>query len=372
MLISNDIEQSAREIESPRIYRFGEFQINTIEETLHRNGEKLHLNQRTFHVLRLLIERAGQNITKQEFFDTVWADTFVGDNSLTVAMTGLRKILGDDPKQPKFIENLPRKGYRFISEVKVINDVLPVDQIEKTDQIYLAETAKSHTILQNRKISLIIGAGCLLFLMAVVGTNYRRFANAVAPSQKTSHIESVAVLPFENQNPDTEYLSDGLTESVINNLSGLPNLQVINRNSVFQYKGKFVDSATVGRELNVRTILTGRFIQYGDDLVVSAELTDTGNNKQIWGRRYNRQAADAFGLQEEISRDVSEILSKQLTGEETRRLAKHTTDSPVAFQLYLKGRYHWNKRTQEGFEKAADFLIRRLKKTRPTRWLMSV
>ena len=368
MLTSNDIEQSAGKVEGPRIYRFGEFQIDTIEETLHRNGKKLSVNRRSFQILRLLVERAGQIVTKQEFFETVWENTFVGDNSLTVTMTALRKILGDDPKQPKFIENLPRKGYRFISDVKVIDNESPFVQIERTVEKPFIEPEKNRRILKTRKISknqkilFVIGASGLLFLLVVLGINYPGFTNVVATLQKTSQIASVAVLPFENQNPDTEYLSDGLTESLINSLSGLSNLRVISRNSVFQYKGKSVDSATIGRELNARTVLSGRFQQNGDDLIVSAELTDTRDNKQIWGRQYKRQASDAFGLQREMSRDISEVLRKQLTGAENRQLAKRATDSPEAFQLYLKGRYYWNKRTNEGFEKAVEFFNQALEK----------
>lgn len=358
----NDIEESSRKTETARIYQFEDFQIDIVEETLYRNGEKLRINRRTFQILRLLVERAGRIISKQEFFETVWGDTFVEDNSLTVTMTTLRKILGDEPKQPKFIENLPRKGYRFISEVKIFDNEPPVVQIENTVENLLTETQKSGKTHKSQKIFLMIGASCLLFLLAVLAFSYFSFNNVVSPLQKTNQIESVAVLPFENQNPETEYLSDGLTENLINGLSGLSNLRVISRNSVFQYKGKSVDSATVGRDLNVRAILTGRFLQQGDNLIISAELTDARDNKQIWGRRYNRQVSDAFGLQQEISRDISEILSKQLTGEENKRLAKRATDSPEAFQLYLKGRYFWNKRTEEGFEKAVDFYNQALEK----------
>lgn len=146
-----------------------------------------------------------------------------------------------------------------------------------------------------------------------------------------------------------------MTESVIDNLSGLPNLRVISRNSVFQYKGKSADSITIGRELNVRAVLTGRFVQRGDELIINAELTDVRDSKQIWGRQYNRQTADALTVQQEISRDISETLRAKLSGEERQRIIKRETDSPEAFQLYLKGRYYWNKRTAENFEKAIEF-----------------
>jgi tetratricopeptide (TPR) repeat protein len=135
----------------------------------------------------------------------------------------------------------------------------------------------------------------------------------------------------------------------------LPNLRVITRNSVFRYKGKDVEPATVGQELNVSSVLTGRVVQRGDSLIISAELTDLRDNKQIWGQQYNRKVMDAFALQQEISRDISETLRSKLTGEEQQRLAKQETVSPEAYQLYLKGRFHWNKREREEHKKAIQY-----------------
>ncbi len=366
------------ETEKPQVYQSGEYRLDTAEETLCRNGEKLRINRRSFQVLRLLVERAGEIVSKQEFFDTVWTDTFVEDNSLTVTMTTLRKILGDDYKQPQFIENLPRKGYRFIAEVEVCQKQPEIKSLEIQKSASEVEIEKSNdeaaTTFQplpvkshqpplkvNRFIFVGILGVCLLILFSVVGFNYFSSSSQKTAQVNAAKIESVAVLPFENQNPDTEYLSDGLTESLINDLSELSNLRVISRNSVFQYKGKSVDSATIGRELNVRTVLTGRFIQHGDDLIVSAELTDTLDDKQIWGRQYNRKAADVFALQQQIARDISETLRAKTAGED-QQIAKRETDSPEAFRLYLKGRYYWNKRTDEGFEKAVNFFNQALEK----------
>lgn len=225
----------------------------------------------------------------------------------------------------------------------------------------MADVGKK-TIFRNRNILFGISAVCLMVLLFVLGFNYFGFSRLRGSSASTLRIESVAILPFENQNPDTEYLSDGLTESVINNLSELSNLRIISRNSVFQYKNKPMDSMTIGRELNVDAVLNGRFVQRGDDLIVNAELTDVRDNKQIWGRQYNRQTSDAFALQQEIARDISDALRSKLSGEEKMRLAKSETDTPEAFQLYLKGRYQWNKRTGESFRKAVDFFNQAIEK----------
>jgi len=169
-------------------------------------------------------------------------------------------------------------------------------------------------------------------------------------------IDSIAVLPFVDQNrdPETEYLSDGLTESIINNLTQLPNLRVIPTASAFRYKGKDVDPLAVGKELGVRAILTGRMLQHDDNLFISAALVDVRDNKQLWGEQYNRKLADALVVQQEISREISERLSTKLSGEEQRRLTRRDTSNPEAYAFYLKGRYYWNKRTADNVRKAME------------------
>jgi TolB-like protein/Tfp pilus assembly protein PilF len=169
-------------------------------------------------------------------------------------------------------------------------------------------------------------------------------------------IDSIAVLPFVNQSadPDTEYLADGLTESIINNLTRLPSLRVIARSSVFRYKGKDADPLKAGGELGVRAVLTGRLLQHGDSLIVSAELVDVRNNKQLWGEQYNRKVADALAVQQEISREITEKLSLRLSGEEQQRLVRRDTANPEAYQFYLRGRFYWNKRTADGIRKAIE------------------
>jgi TolB-like protein/Tfp pilus assembly protein PilF len=169
-------------------------------------------------------------------------------------------------------------------------------------------------------------------------------------------IDSIAVLPFVNQNrdPDTEYLSDGLTESIINSLTQLPNLRVIPSASAFRYKGKEIDPLAAGKELGVRAILTGRMMQRGDNLTISAALVDVRDNKQLWGEQYNRRVADALAVQQEISREISERLRTKLSGEEQKRLTRRDTSNPEAYAFYLKGRYYWNKRTADNLRKAME------------------
>ncbi|MBD0326711.1 MAG: tetratricopeptide repeat protein, partial [Pyrinomonadaceae bacterium] len=151
---------------------------------------------------------------------------------------------------------------------------------------------------------------------------------------------------------NTEYLTDGITESLINNLSQLPNLKVIARSSVFRYKGRAVDPQAVGRELGVRAVLTGKIVQVGDTLSLQVELVDVANQTQLWGEKFNRKVSDIISLQDELSRDISENLRLRLTGEEKKQLTKRYTENPDAYRLYWKGRYLWNKRRPEDVREA--------------------
>lgn len=174
---------------------------------------------------------------------------------------------------------------------------------------------------------------------------------------KSGPIDSLAVLPFTNasNDPNTEYLSEGITESLINSLSQLPHLKVKSRNTVFNYQKRDADSKKIGRDLGVRALLSGRVVQHGDDLSISVELIDTQDDSHIWGEQYSRKLSDIIALPEEISRDVSEKLRLRLSGAEEKQLKKSYATNSEAYRLYLQGRYYWNKRTAEGLEKGIEY-----------------
>jgi eukaryotic-like serine/threonine-protein kinase len=177
-------------------------------------------------------------------------------------------------------------------------------------------------------------------------------------------IQSIAVMPFINAsgNADVEYLSDGMTETLINGLTQLPNLSVKARSSVFRYKGKEVEPQTVGKELNVQAILNGRVVQRGDDLTLYLSLVDTRTGNQIWGEQYNRKQADLISLQNEIGRDVSSKLRTKLSGADEEKVAKNNTENAEAYQLYLQGRFFWNKRTPQNLQKSIEYFQEALNK----------
>ena len=221
-----------------------------------------------------------------------------------------------------------------------------------------ASQKQSKTALMARRglkrvwiIGAIVLAAVVVGIVLVAASIYRQSHDT------TAGIDSIAVLPFENQTQDVnnEYLTDGLTESIINSLTQLPNLKVIARSSVFRYKGQASDPFSAGKQLGVRAVLTGRMVKQGDDVIVSAELIDLRDNKQLWGERYQRRMADLLTVQREIAREITTNLRPRLSGEEKNRAAKDYTTNSEAYQFHLKGRFYWAKRTPADFHKAIAF-----------------
>jgi len=211
-----------------------------------------------------------------------------------------------------------------------------------------------------RRRALVALAAIIVVSLLAGGIYWSRWSR----SKNNAPIESIAVMPFINgsSNPDVEYLSDGMAETLINSLSQLPNLSVKARSSVFRYKGKEVDPQTVGKELNVQAILNGRVLQRGDDLTLYLSLVETRTGNQLWGEQYNRKQADLISLQNEIGRDVLSKLKPRLSGAEEQKVAKNYTQNAEAYQLYLQGRFFWNKRTPQTIQKSIEYFQKAIEK----------
>jgi TolB-like protein/Flp pilus assembly protein TadD len=301
-----------------RIYEFGAFRLDTGERLLLRDGEPVPLTPKVFDTLVVLLQKSGHMVGKDELMKEVWADSFVEEGNLTQNISVLRKVLGENFDGRAYIETVTRRGYRFIADVRELADVADPTREKQT--------------------------GALI-------------SKGQGTAAQDNGLNSLAVLPLTNVsgNPDSEYLSDGITESIINILSQLPRLRVMARSTVFRYKGREVDPQQVGQALGVRAVLVGRVLQRGESLIVRIELVDVANGWQLWGEQYNRKFADILALQEEIAREISGNLKIKLTGEEKQRLAKRYTEDSEAYRLYLKGRYYWNKYTKEGLTKAIEY-----------------
>ncbi len=344
--------------ERMRVLRFGPFEANFATGELRKHGIRLKLQDQPFQVLKMLLARPGELVTREEIRQRLWpSGTFVDfDNGLNAAVNRLREALGDSAEHPKFIETLPRRGYRFIGaldgmdpgRVPAVPSVSPFSGVEET-----AERARPWW---SGKTALA-ACGVALAVLLALGTWFSVFG------VRGQVIDSVAVLPFASNNldPDMEYLCDGLTESLINNLSQLPNLRVMARSTAFRYKGKEVDPQKVGQDLHVRAVLSGRILRRGDTLIVQAELMDLAKSSQLWGGQYKRKDADAFALQEDLSKEISEELRLRLTPEEKQRLTKRYTENAQAYHLYLKGRFFWNKWTDDGVRKGMSYFQEAIK-----------
>lgn len=229
---------------------------------------------------------------------------------------------------------------------------------------YIIDGVKSHG-----KAALAVGLMLLVVMSALIYFYYPKRTSPTTKSEgaapaSEAPIDSIAVLPLVNvgANPDTEYLSDGITDGIINSLSKLPKLKVIARSSVFQYKGKETSPQEVARQLNVRAVVTGRLVQKGDGLSISVELTDVAGNRQLWGDQYNRKLSDILATQQEITREISEKLRLKLTSAEERDLLKQPTDNDEAYRLYLLGSYQHGQITNEGVAKGIESLKQAIEK----------
>ena len=351
-----------------RFYYFAEFELDVAEEALRRQGEKLNISHRMFQVLLLLLEHEGETVKKEDFFEKVWDGSFVEDNNLTVTITALRKALGDDAKQARFIKNIPRKGYRFIAKVSDRPEIKAADDADRSDKVAHDPADDLGNSAIERPRSEQTGSfwhrRAFRFTVAIVSISIFAILSFAVVRQKTSwlspahaagRMDSIAVLPFDDLTSEREYVVDGLTDGVINELSRVPDLRVIDRNSSYKYKGKTGDPAAIGRELQVRAIVTGTLQQDGDKFVITVDLLDLESNTQVWRQQYRQTASEIFSAQREISGTILQNLQPDKAASAETRLRKRVTDDPEAYDLYLKGRYYWNKRANADVIKSVEF-----------------
>jgi len=266
-----------------------------------------------------------------------------------------------NPDIPAGLEHVINKALekdrdvRCQSAAELRADLKRLKRDTESGKVTSSDTAK----LRWSRRTMLIGAMAFVFVIAAIAV-----AAFYLGSSGRAPINSVAVLPFANasDDPATEYMSDGITEGIIDRLSSLPNVKVISRTSAFHYKQRDIEPKRVARELGVEALVTGRVIQRGDDLTVSAELVDAREDRQLWGEQYSRKVADAASVQQEIATSISGNLRVRLTSEDKTRLAKSSATNPEAYQLYLKGRYHANQETVEELKKGIDYFQQAIEK----------
>lgn len=283
--------------------RFGAFELDTRGGELRKRGKRLRLQPQPFRILSLLVSRAGQLVAREELQEQLWdKGTFVDfEQGLNVCIRQIRSVLNDNADEPRFVETVPRRGYRFIA-------------------------------------------------------NSVKARSAEAGSRPVGGvIDSLAVFPFENSSgdPEVEYLCDGIAESLINNLSLLRRLKVVPRATAFRYKG-MIDLGAVGRELNIRAMVTGKIALRGETIHVQAELINLATDSQLWGGQYRRPLSGIFDVQEALSQEICENLQLRLSPEERKHLTKRYTHKADAYHHYLKGSFCSDTRTEEGLQKGIE------------------
>jgi TolB-like protein/DNA-binding winged helix-turn-helix (wHTH) protein/Flp pilus assembly protein TadD len=364
------------QILSHEIRSFDGFTLDLTRGCLLRGSQEVKLRPKPFEALKYLVENPGRLISKTELIEVIWPDTAVTDDSLVQCLIEVRRALGDYAQQ--VIKTVPRRGYIFDRPVSETAPIAPITTVTEESGVHLIieeEETNSHGLLDTRalptetltlptyqpvRIQRIATAikqhkwVATISLLAFAAA----FAGIVWLTRPAEAIDSVAVLPFVNVNgdPNTDYLAEGISDNILYRLSHVPNLKkVIALNSVLRYKGKQPDPQTVGHELGVRAVLMGRITQNGDEVSITTELIDVRDNRRIWGEQYKRKLSDLASWQMNLPDQISEQLALRLTGLDQKQQNKPDSKNVEAQQLYLKGRYFWNKGTRETIDKAVGF-----------------
>lgn len=354
-------------IQSSHLRRFDQFELNLRTAEIYKQGKRVKLQDQPCQVLALLTERPGELVTREELQKRLWPnDTFVDfDHGVNIAINKLRDALGDSAEHPRFIETLPRRGYRWLAPVESIADISAKARTAVSESAPLKVPPPPGSVTSVApwsKIRLLPAAaisaiaflcGLTLLFAFDVGKLRTRSLGSAAPAR----IQSIAVLPLENlsHEPEQEYFADGITEELITSLSKIGALHVTSRTSVMRYKRTNKSLPQIARELNVDGIIEGTVQRSGDRVRVTAQLIHAPTDRHMWAGTYDRELKDVLALQDEVARSIANEIKTTLTPQEQKSLTAVRPVNPGAYEAYLKGRYYWNKRTAEGISKASDY-----------------
>jgi TolB-like protein/DNA-binding winged helix-turn-helix (wHTH) protein len=331
---------------------FKTFRLDTANHLLWRNGDRVPLAPKAFDVLAYLVEHAGRVVTQDEILEALWSETYVNPEVLRKYILEIRRVLGDRPNNPEFIETLPKRGYQFIAAVTVestpeLPDVLTSHATEehgteKSDGPAIAPSKRESLSGKRRFWKLALVPVLLLVLLAAVMVGYHLVSQKRRNSVPIASSASIAVLPFADMSPakDHEYFSDGLAEQLIDDLAKVSGLKVTGRSSAFQFKGKNEDVRDVGRTLGVANVLEGSVWREGNHVRITAELIKADDGFQLWSQTYDREIKDIFAVQDEIALAATQALQVKLLGGNAQPVASNLhSANPEAYQAYLQAKY---------------------------------
>jgi len=349
------------------VVRFGTYEIALHSGELRRAGVRIRVQQQPLRLLEILLEHPGEVVTREELRSRIWPNENFGDfdQAVNVAIAKLRGALGDSADNPRYIETLPRRGYRFIADVAVVNR--PIDKMEfvhagassgKEDRAPLevaGKAAPKRLSWQHAWKTLGLALVLLILIVWIFRWRSRPPGNVLS----SSSVRSLAVLPLENLSSNSEdYFADGMTDELITDLAQISALRVISRTSVMPYKGVRKPLPQIARELNVDAVVEGTVLHSGKQVRITAQLIRAPADKHLWAQSYEGDVSDTLALQKKVARAIVEQIRIKLTPQEDAVLENVKVVNPEAYENYLKGRYFWNKRTADGLKKATYYFNR--------------
>ena len=362
---------------STRILRCGPFEIDLEAFELRKHGLRLKLSEQPFQILAILLEKPGHVITRDELRERLWpGDTFVDfDHGLNNAVMRLREVIGDSSDRPRFIETLPRRGYRFIAPVEEVHSPQQAaPESENREEVAagsivrpLAEVAVTAAIqpiaLQGAvkrwlKLPRIAAMSAAILAIAVVSDLAVHYVKGMESGKlNPAHNMSLVVLPLENLtgDKDQDYFADGMTDELTANLAKIRSLRVISRSTAMAYKGTHKSLSEIARDLRVDAVVEGTVLRAGNRVRITAELVQVSTDHHLWADTYESPLGDVLALQNRVSSAIVDEIRIKLSPEDKERLSKNPSVSPEAYEDYLRGRYYWNKRSGKGFAKAIGY-----------------
>jgi TolB-like protein/DNA-binding winged helix-turn-helix (wHTH) protein/Flp pilus assembly protein TadD len=353
------------------VKRFGTYEVSLQSGELRKAGLRIRVQQQPMKLLEILLEHPGEVVTREELRTRVWPHESFGDfdQALNIAIGKLRSALGDSAENPRFIETLPKRGYRFIADVSVVDSdphpkkpassagELPGSQEEKIGAgheiqgvgLTVVPVTPKGRLRPTRLVIVVLALVLSLPILAVWLFRSRGRAPA--------SIRSLAVLPLDNLSGDASqgYFADGMTDELITDLSQISALRVISRTSVMAYKGARKPLPQIARELNVDAVVEGTVLRSGDQVRITAQLIQAPTDKHLWAESYEGNLRDTLALQKKVASAIAEQIRIELTPQEQAVLKKANVVNPEAYESYLKGRYFWNKRTVDGLKAAIAY-----------------
>jgi TolB-like protein/DNA-binding winged helix-turn-helix (wHTH) protein len=331
-----------------RVLRFGAFEADLHSRELRKQGMQIKLQEQPFQILAFLLEHPGEIVTREQLREKLWpADTFVDvDNSVNAAINRLREALGDSAESPRFVETLPRRGYRFVApvtEVKgaesglVPQGTIPVTLV-RPDQVQAKNNFKARRSLQR----VAIASALVVTIVAASVWGWQKRRNRMTALQDPPHIRSLVVLPLTNLSgdPSQDYFADGMTDELTTDLARISSLRVISETSAMRYRGTHATLRQIAQELDVDALVEGSVARSGDQVRITAQLIDAKNDRHLWAQSYDRQGVDVLGLQRDVARAIASQVHLSLTPAEARHLEAVPTHNRQAYDAYLHAKYH--------------------------------